>query len=192
MVTTNTARLVSASNRSQSGVAVDHGMLLAASRRLRLSPPRGSRQRCTTPGSEEEEAKRFVEGMVKLPLLPGAVLGLGAGAVIPDQSLPQQLGVAAAAGTVASLIGIAGSVFLIIPARTHLAGSVWHVLVGPIAACATVLMRAAVVAREPAYAPLAELEGRRARELEVRVGELEARLSLTEVQLTQLREVLRH
>ena len=192
MVTTNTARLVSASkNRSQSGVAVDHGMLLAASRRLRLSPPRGSRQRCTTPGSEEEEAKRFVEGMVKLPLLPGAVLGLGAGAVIPDQSLPQQLGVAAAAGTVASLIGIAGSV-LMIPARTHLAGSVWHVLVGPIAACATVLMRAAVVAREPAYAPLAELEGRRARELEVRVGELEARLSLTEVQLTQLREVLRH
>ena len=167
-------------------------MLLAASRRLRLSPPRGCRQRCTTPPSEEEEAKRFVEGMVKLPLLPGAVLGLGAGAVIPDQSLPQQLGVAAAAGTVASLIGIAGSVFLIIPARTHLAGSVWHVLVGPIAACATVLVRAAVVAREPAYAPLAELEGRRARELEVRVGELEARLSLTEVQLTQLREVLRH
>ena len=169
-------------------------MLRAASRRVRLSPPRGSRQRCTTPGSEEEEAKRFVEDLplaVKLPLLPGAVLGLGAGALIPDQSLPLQLGVAAAAGTVASLIGIAGSV-LTIPARTHLAGSVWHVLVGPIAACATVLMRAAVVAREPAYAPLAELEGRRARELEVRVGELEARLSLTEVQLTQLREVLRH
>ena len=166
-------------------------LLLAASRRLRLSPPRGCRQRCTTPPSEEEEAKRFVEGMVKLPLLPGAVLGLGAGAVIPDQSsLPQQLGIAAAAGTVASLIGIAGSVFFV--RRTHLAGSVWHVLVGPIAACATVLVRAAVVAREPAYAPLAELEGRRARELEVRVGELEARLSLTEVQLTQLREGLRH
>ena len=79
------------------------------------------------------------------------MLGLGAGAVIPDQSLPQQLGVAAAAGTVASLIGIAGSVYFV--RQTHLAGSVWHVLVGPMAACATVLVRAAVVAREPAHAP---------------------------------------
>ena len=153
-----------------------------AARRLRLASARGCRRRCTMPEGE----------VLKLPLLPGAVLGVASGALIPDElPLAQQLGLAAAAGAVGSFLGIcAGVVYAsrALDSGALLAGTRAHLLVGSVTASGVVVCRKAI--SEPDFAPLDEMRHARTRQLEVRVDRLEARLEQQEAELAELRRVV--
>ena len=157
--------------------------LMFAARRLRLASARGCRRRCTMPEGE----------VLKLPLLPGAVLGVASGALIPDElPLAQQLGLAAAAGAVGSFLGICAGVVYASRALGSpgalLAGTRAHLLVGSVTASGAVVCRRAI--SEPDFAPLDEMRHARTRQLEVRVDRLEARLEQQEAELAELRRVV--
>ena len=166
-------------------VGVAPGVIMFAARGLRLASARGCRRRCTVPESEIEPTK--------LPLLPGAVLGVASGALIPDElPLAQQLGLAAAAGAVGSFLGICAGVVYASRALGSpgalLAGTRAHLLVGSVTASGAVVCRRAI--SEPDFAPLDEMRHARTRQLEVRVDRLEARLEQQEAELAELRRVV--
>ena len=165
-----------------SPVGVASGVIMFAARGLRLASARGCRRRCTMPESEIEPTK--------LPLLPGAVLGVTSGTLIPDDhmTLAQQLGLAAAAGAASSFLGICvGTVYAIrfLRSPNAFAFPLWNLLVGPVTATGVVVCRKAI--NEPNFAPLDEMRQARTRQLEVRVDRLEARLEQQEAELAELR-----
>ena len=130
--------------------------------------------------------------LTRLPLLPGAVLGVASGALIPDElPLAQQLGFAAAAGAAGSFLGICAGVvysFRFLGSPNALAGSPAHLLVGSVMATGVVVCRKAI--SEPDFAPLDEMQHARTRQLEVRVDWLEARLKQQEAELAELRRAV--
>ena len=167
--------------------------MLRVGHRLRHAAARGSRRRCTKPESEQEmnELKEEMMNAVRLPLLPGAALGVVAGVLVPDDMpLANQLGLAAAAGAVGSIFGLGAGVMYVhrILKNPATAGGVSHIMVGAVTATGAVMCRKAV--SQPVFAPLAEMESARTRQLEVRVDQLEARLAEQEEQLAVLRKLV--
>ena len=168
-------------------------MFAFAARRVRIASARGCRRRCTKPESEEglDELKERMVNAVRLPLLPGAVLGAASGALMPnDMPLAQQLGLAAAAGAVGSILGIcAGIVYADrVLGCTGSAAGIQHFLVGSVTATGAVVCRNAI--SDPVCAPLDEMQHARTRQLEVRVDRLEARLEQQEAELAELRRAV--